>query len=259
MQEQLRVLVEMVKERQGHELVDDDDYGVLHSAAPHMRVSTRTGAPTPDDLDELIAEGWKEPAFFVAHPRATAAFGRECTRRRVPPPTATPALAATATIERDGRRARREHRREGSASVSATHTAWRRSATSCDFRYSGRVGHVEGEALERPRRLAASSSSRKTARQRDLRRPRSRAAFAGAPRRKLGRGVARRGEFPVPSVDAFSGTRSLALAPSVSRRVRRPPVRTSTLAAASTASAARAARTRRARRRPARAARRRST
>ena len=30
---------------------------------------------------------WKEPAFFLAHPAAIAAFGRECTRRGVPPPT----------------------------------------------------------------------------------------------------------------------------------------------------------------------------
>ena len=52
-----------------------------------MRIKTRTGAPTPDDLDELIAKVWKEPAFFLAHPRAIAAFGRECTRRGVPPPT----------------------------------------------------------------------------------------------------------------------------------------------------------------------------
>ena len=52
-----------------------------------MTLSTRTGAPTPDDLDELIARVWKEPAFFLAHPEAIAAFGRECTRRGVPPPT----------------------------------------------------------------------------------------------------------------------------------------------------------------------------
>ncbi|KMV10473.1 major membrane I domain protein, partial [Acinetobacter baumannii] len=30
---------------------------------------------------------WKEPGFFLAHPDAIAAFGRECTRRGVPPPT----------------------------------------------------------------------------------------------------------------------------------------------------------------------------
>jgi hypothetical protein len=53
-----------------------------------MHVKTRTGAPTPDDLDELIAKVWKEPCFFLAHPRAIAAFGRECTYRGVPPPTA---------------------------------------------------------------------------------------------------------------------------------------------------------------------------
>jgi len=52
-------------------------------------VKSRSGAPTPDDLDELISKVWKEPSFFLAHPRAIAAFGRECTRRGVPPPTVT--------------------------------------------------------------------------------------------------------------------------------------------------------------------------
>ena len=87
--EQLAVLVEMVKERQESELVNNANYGLLSSVAPSMQVATRTGAPTPDDLDELIAKVWKEPAFFLAHPRAIAAFGRECTRRGVPPPTVT--------------------------------------------------------------------------------------------------------------------------------------------------------------------------
>jgi hypothetical protein len=62
---------------------------LLNNVDPSMRVSTRKGPPTPDDLDELIARVWKEPAFFLAHPRAIAAFGRECTRRGVPPPTVT--------------------------------------------------------------------------------------------------------------------------------------------------------------------------
>ena len=30
---------------------------------------------------------WKEPSFFLAHPRAIAAFERECTKRGVPPVT----------------------------------------------------------------------------------------------------------------------------------------------------------------------------
>jgi hypothetical protein len=59
----------------------------LSSAVPSQRISTRKGPPTPDDLDELITKVWKEPAFFLAHPRAIAAFGRECTSRGVPPPT----------------------------------------------------------------------------------------------------------------------------------------------------------------------------
>jgi Phage capsid-like protein len=87
--EQLGVLVEMVKERQEDEIVNNASYGLLPSVVPAMRVGTRSGPPTPDDLDELIARVWKEPAFFLAHPRAIAAFGRECTRRGVPPPTLT--------------------------------------------------------------------------------------------------------------------------------------------------------------------------
>jgi hypothetical protein len=88
-QEQLRLTIESVKERQESELINNADYGLLNNVAPAMRVDTRTGPPTPDDLDELLARVWKEPAFFLAHPRAIAAFGRECTRRGVPPPTVT--------------------------------------------------------------------------------------------------------------------------------------------------------------------------
>ena len=86
-QEQLRLLIEKVKERQEGELINNKEYGLLANCAPSMQISTRSGAPTPDDLDDLIAKVWKEPSFFLAHPRAIAAFGRECTRRGVPPPT----------------------------------------------------------------------------------------------------------------------------------------------------------------------------
>jgi hypothetical protein len=87
--EQLRLAIETIKERQENELLNNKEYGLLNNVAPEQRISTRGGPPTPDDLDELIAKVWKEPAFFLAHPKAIAAFGRECTRRGVPPPTAT--------------------------------------------------------------------------------------------------------------------------------------------------------------------------
>jgi hypothetical protein len=87
--EQLRVTIEGVKERQENELLNNADYGLLNNVPDSQRISTRKGAPTPDDLDELLTKVWKEPSFFIAHPRAIAAFGRECTRRGVPPPTVT--------------------------------------------------------------------------------------------------------------------------------------------------------------------------
>jgi hypothetical protein len=85
--EQLRLTIEIIKERQESELINNKEYGLLNNVADGQRIKTRTGAPMPDDLDELISKVWKEPAFFLAHPLAIAAFGRECTRRGVPPPT----------------------------------------------------------------------------------------------------------------------------------------------------------------------------
>ena len=88
LEEQMRLTIEGIKERQEWELINSKKFGLLHSVDPAMRISTRYGAPTPDDLDELLALVWKQPAFFLAHPKAIAAFERECTWRGVPPVTA---------------------------------------------------------------------------------------------------------------------------------------------------------------------------
>ncbi len=85
--QQMRLTVEGMRERQEWDLINDPQTGLLGQAAESMRIPTRLGAPTPDDFDEMLSLVWKEPAFFLAHPRAIAAFGRECTRRGVPPPT----------------------------------------------------------------------------------------------------------------------------------------------------------------------------
>jgi hypothetical protein len=85
--EQLRLTIETVKERQEGELINNADYGMLANVTPEQTITTLAGPPTPDDLDQLLTKVWKEPAFFLAHPLAIAAFGRECTSRGVPPPT----------------------------------------------------------------------------------------------------------------------------------------------------------------------------
>jgi hypothetical protein len=84
LEEQMRLTIEGIKERQEWDLINSNKFGLIHSAEPAMRISTRYGAPTPDDLDELLALVWKKPAFFLAHPKAIAAFERECTWRGVP-------------------------------------------------------------------------------------------------------------------------------------------------------------------------------
>ncbi|GMO56813.1 MAG: family 2A encapsulin nanocompartment shell protein [Termitinemataceae bacterium] len=85
--EQLSLAVESLKERQESQLINSDDYGLLKNCADSQCISTRYGRPMPDDMDELLSKVWKTPSFFLAHPRAIAAFGRECTKRGVPPAT----------------------------------------------------------------------------------------------------------------------------------------------------------------------------
>jgi hypothetical protein len=87
LQEQMRLTIEGIKERQEWDLINSQKFGLLHSVDPSMRISARYGSPTPDDLDDLLSLVWKKPAYFVAHPKAIAAFERECTWRGVPPVT----------------------------------------------------------------------------------------------------------------------------------------------------------------------------
>ncbi len=65
-------------------MINNRDFGLLHNADLKQRVSTRSGPPTPDDLDELLSRRRKS-RFFLAHPRTIAAFGRECSKRGVYP------------------------------------------------------------------------------------------------------------------------------------------------------------------------------
>ena len=84
--QQLRLTIETIKERQEYELINNPEYGLLSQVTPEQTIQTLRGTPTPDDLDSLITKVWKTPAFFLTNPLGVAAFGREATRRGVPPP-----------------------------------------------------------------------------------------------------------------------------------------------------------------------------
>jgi CRP-like cAMP-binding protein len=83
---QLRLTVEALRERQEHEMINNPDIGLLHTVDMSQRLHTVSGPPTPDDMDALLARR-RKTRFFLAHPRTIAAFGRECTRRRIYPET----------------------------------------------------------------------------------------------------------------------------------------------------------------------------
>ena len=94
--EQLRLTVEAIKEQQERQLINNPEYGLLSQVDEDQRIFPLTGAPTPDDLDELLTKVWKEPAFFLTHPSAIAAFGREATRRGTP--CATPSVPEARSV-----------------------------------------------------------------------------------------------------------------------------------------------------------------
>ncbi|MEV6670958.1 family 2B encapsulin nanocompartment shell protein [Streptomyces sp. NPDC051162] len=79
-EQQLRLTIEALRERQEYELVNNRAFGLLHNADHGQRISTHSGPPTPDDFDELLSMRRRTKAFF-AHPKAIAALGRECNKR----------------------------------------------------------------------------------------------------------------------------------------------------------------------------------
>lgn len=87
-QQQLRLTVEEIRERQEWELVNNREFGLLHNIDYGQRVSSFTGPPTPDDMDELLSMR-RKTKLFLAHPKAIAAFFRQCNRRGLVPGTAT--------------------------------------------------------------------------------------------------------------------------------------------------------------------------
>ena len=80
-QEQIRLAVAAVKE-QKEALAIRNLLQFAEKRAPEQIIEGG-GAPTPDHLDDLLSRVWKWPAFFLAHPGAIAAFGREATARGV--------------------------------------------------------------------------------------------------------------------------------------------------------------------------------
>ncbi|MFD7097776.1 family 2B encapsulin nanocompartment shell protein [Streptomyces xanthophaeus] len=83
-EEQLRLTIEALRERQEHELINNREFGLLHNADFKQRIQTHSGPATPDDLDELLCRR-RGSKFFLAHPRTIAALGREFNARGLYP------------------------------------------------------------------------------------------------------------------------------------------------------------------------------
>ncbi|MEI5519959.1 family 2B encapsulin nanocompartment shell protein [Streptomyces brasiliscabiei] len=85
-EQQIRLTVEALKERQEHELVNNREFGLLHNCEYDQRLQPHDGVPSPDDLDELLSRR-RGTKMLLAHPRAISAFGRELNKRGLVPET----------------------------------------------------------------------------------------------------------------------------------------------------------------------------
>ncbi|MFD1538591.1 family 2B encapsulin nanocompartment shell protein [Nonomuraea guangzhouensis] len=79
-EEQLRLTIHEIRERQEWEMLNNREFGLLHNADYGQRINTWSGPPTPDDLDDLISMR-RKTRLLLAHPKAIAAFFRECNKR----------------------------------------------------------------------------------------------------------------------------------------------------------------------------------
>ncbi|MFJ1796986.1 family 2B encapsulin nanocompartment shell protein [Kitasatospora griseola] len=85
-EQQLKLTVEALRERQEHELINNREFGLLSNCAFGQRIQTHSGPATPDDLDELLSRR-RDSEFFLAHPKTIAALGREFNSRGLYPDT----------------------------------------------------------------------------------------------------------------------------------------------------------------------------
>ncbi|PKV87783.1 family 2B encapsulin nanocompartment shell protein [Streptomyces sp. TLI_146] len=83
-EQQLRLTVEALRERQEDELINNREFGLLANCDYGQRLQPHDGVPSPDDMDELLSRR-RGNKLFLAHPRAIAAFGRECNKRGLVP------------------------------------------------------------------------------------------------------------------------------------------------------------------------------
>jgi hypothetical protein len=85
-EQQLRLTIEALREKQEDELINNPEFGLLHNVGSRHRIHARTGPPTPYDMDALLA-GRRKTRFFLAQPHTIAAIGRECNRRGIYSPS----------------------------------------------------------------------------------------------------------------------------------------------------------------------------
>ena len=87
LEEQMRLTIEGIKERQEWELINSKKFGLIHSVDPAMRISTRYGAPDARRPRRAAGAGLEEAGLLPGPSQGDRRLRAECTWRGVPPVT----------------------------------------------------------------------------------------------------------------------------------------------------------------------------
>ena len=85
-EQQLKLTIEQMRERQEHELINNQQFGLLHNVEPGQRIYSENSKTLLEDLDKLLVRR-RSPQFLLAHPRAIEALARATSDRGIYPHT----------------------------------------------------------------------------------------------------------------------------------------------------------------------------
>ncbi|WP_316353924.1 cyclic nucleotide-binding domain-containing protein [Candidatus Trichorickettsia mobilis] len=81
--EQLETTARKIEDREEWEIINNKKYGLLHNISAAMSCDAKLKSLTPDNFDDLLSLVWNKPSFFLANPKAVAAFAKKCTHNHI--------------------------------------------------------------------------------------------------------------------------------------------------------------------------------
>lgn len=78
MNQQVRLTLDNIYEQQERYFINNPDTGLIAYCTANGRTKQYATSVTPDILDELLAQVWIKPTFYLMHPNSLSQFCRAC-------------------------------------------------------------------------------------------------------------------------------------------------------------------------------------